>query len=100
MLESRPVYERPGYSTLIGRIRNNVRTYIRKQIELPKQEIAEILKANLNAVKWFGIAFAFLFLPGVYFWAGRGPRGREAAFLAIACWVVAIAFGRGIITGT
>lgn len=59
MLDSRPVYERPGYSTLIGRIRNNVRAYIRKQIELPKQEIAEIIKANLNAVKWFGIAFAF-----------------------------------------
>jgi uncharacterized membrane protein YqjE len=53
------VYERPGYRTLIGRIRNNVRTYIRKQIELPKQEIAEILKANLNAAKWFGVAFAF-----------------------------------------
>jgi hypothetical protein len=55
------VYERPGYSTLIGRIRNNVRTYIRKQIELPKQEIAEIVKANLVAVKWFGIALAFVF---------------------------------------
>lgn len=59
MLESRPMYERPGYSTLIGRIRNNVRTYIRKQIELPKQEIAEIVKANLGAVKWFAIALAF-----------------------------------------
>lgn len=59
MVESRPVYERPGYSTLIGRIRNNVRTYIRKQIELPRHEIAEIVKANLNAVKWFGIALAF-----------------------------------------
>lgn len=59
MLESRPVYERPGYRTLIGRIRNNVRAYVRKQIELPKQEIAEILKANLNAAKWFGVAFAF-----------------------------------------
>ena len=67
MLESRPVYERPGYSTLIGRIRNNVRTYIRKQIELPKQEIAEILKANLNAAKWFGIAFAFVFLTLIAF---------------------------------
>ena len=67
MLESRPVYERPGYSTLIGRIRNNVRTYIRKQIELPKQEIAEILKANLNAAKWFGIAFAFLLLTLISF---------------------------------
>jgi ABC-type multidrug transport system fused ATPase/permease subunit len=62
MLESRPVYERPGYTTLIGRIRENVRRYIRKQVELPKQEIAEILKANLNAVKWFGIAFALLFM--------------------------------------
>jgi len=62
MVHSRPVYERPGYTTLIGRIRNNVRTYLRKQIELPKQEIAEILKANLNAVKWFGIAFALLFM--------------------------------------
>src|SRR6266498_4068749 len=67
MLESRPVYERPGYSTLIGRIRNNVRTYIRKQIELPKQEIAEIIKANLNAAKWFGIAFAFLCLTLIAF---------------------------------
>ncbi|HEY4025788.1 MAG TPA: hypothetical protein VGO86_05095 [Candidatus Dormibacteraeota bacterium] len=46
----------------------------------------------------YGI-FAFLFLPGVYFWAGRGPRDREAAFLAAACWIVAIAFGRGIVTG-
>jgi len=62
MLESRPVYERPGYTTLIGRIRNNVRTYLRKQVELPKQELAEILKANLNAAKWFGIAFALLFM--------------------------------------
>ena len=44
-------------------------------------------------------AFAFLFLPGIYFWAGRGTKAREAAFLAIACWVVAVAFGRGILTG-
>src|SRR6266498_945808 len=63
MLESRPVYERPGYTTLIGRIRNNLRTYLRKQIELPKQELAEILKANLNAAKWFGIAFIAIWLP-------------------------------------
>ena len=54
-----PVYERPGYSSLLGRIRNNVRTYIRKQIELPKQEIAEIIQANLRAVKWFAVAAAF-----------------------------------------
>ena len=27
--------------------------------ELPRQELTEILKANLNAAKWFGIAIAF-----------------------------------------
>ena len=54
------MYERPGYRTLIGRIRDNVRLYVRKQLELPRQEIAEIIKANLRAAKWFGIAFAFV----------------------------------------
>ena len=54
------MYERPGYRTLHGRIRDNVRLYIRKQIELPKQEIAEIIRANLRAAIWFGVAFAFV----------------------------------------
>jgi uncharacterized membrane protein YqjE len=54
------LYERPGYRTLLGRIRNNVRLYIRKQLELPRQEIAEIVRANLRAAVWFGIAFAFV----------------------------------------
>ena len=54
------MYERPGYQTLLGRIRSNIRLYIRKQIELPKQEIAEIIRANLRAVVWFGVAFAFV----------------------------------------
>jgi uncharacterized membrane protein YqjE len=48
--------ERPGYSTLVGRIRDNVRALILKQIELPKQEIAEIVQANLGAVKLFAVA--------------------------------------------
>jgi hypothetical protein len=55
------MYDRPGYRTLLGRIRENVRTYIRKQLEMPRQEIAEIVQANLVAVKWFGIALAFVF---------------------------------------
>jgi len=54
------LYERPGYRTLLGRIRNNVRLYIRKQLELPRQEIAEIVRANLRAAMWFGVAFAFI----------------------------------------
>jgi uncharacterized membrane protein YqjE len=53
------MYERPGYRTLLGRIRENVRTYIRKQLELPRQEIQEIVQANLRALVWFGVAFAF-----------------------------------------
>jgi uncharacterized membrane protein YqjE len=54
------MYERPGYRTLLGRIRDNVRLYIRKQIALPQQEIAEIMRANLRALMWFGIALAFV----------------------------------------
>ena len=57
-----PVYERPGYSTLLGRIRENVRTYIRKQLELPRQEIAEILAANKRAAMWLGVAAALAFM--------------------------------------
>jgi uncharacterized membrane protein YqjE len=54
-------YERPGYRTLLGGLRAKVRTYIRKQLEMPRQEIAEIVQANLVAAKWFGIALAFVF---------------------------------------
>lgn len=53
------MYERPGYQTLLGRIRGNVRTLIRKQLELPKQELAEIVQANLQALKWLVIGAAF-----------------------------------------
>ena len=54
------MYERPGYRTLLGRVRDNVRLYIRKQLELPRQEIAEIVAANLRAAMWFGVALAFV----------------------------------------
>ena len=51
--------------------------------------------------------FAIVFLPGVYLYADRGRaerderlrRAREAALLAGACWVVAIAYARGFMTG-
>ena len=46
----------------------------------------------------YGI-FAIVFLPAVYFYAARGPRVREAALMAASCWIVAIAFARGIATG-
>jgi heme A synthase len=53
----------------------------------------------------YGI-FAIVFLPGVYLYAARGSRdrddrwrAREAALMAASCWIVAVAFGRGISTG-
>jgi uncharacterized membrane protein YqjE len=55
------MYERPGYRTLLGRLRDNVRLYIRKQLELPRQEIAEIVRQNVRALIWFGLALAFVF---------------------------------------
>src|SRR5688572_26195421 len=57
-VHSPSLYERPGYRTLLGRIRDNVRLYVRKQLELPRQEIAEIVRANMRAATWFGIALA------------------------------------------
>ena len=62
VVRSPAVYEGLGYKSLFGRVRSNVRALIRKQLELPKQEIAEIVKANLNAAKFFGVALAFTFL--------------------------------------
>jgi uncharacterized membrane protein YqjE len=59
-VQSPSLYERPGYRTVLGRIRENVRALIRKQLELPRQEIAEIVRANLRAAMWFGVAFAFV----------------------------------------
>lgn len=59
-VQSPSLYERPGYRTLLGRVRDNVRLYIRKQLELPRQEIAEIVRANMRAAIWFGITLAFI----------------------------------------
>jgi uncharacterized membrane protein YqjE len=52
------MHERPGYATLFGRIRENARQLLRRHIELPKAEIAEIVQANLGAVKLFAVAAA------------------------------------------
>ena len=46
----------------------------------------------------YGI-FAAVFLPGVYTYVSSGARDREAAFLAASCWIVLIAYGRGLTTG-
>ena len=61
VVRSQTVYGSPGYKTLFGRVRSNVRALVRKQLELPRQEIAEIVRANVRAVIWFGVALAFVF---------------------------------------
>ncbi len=43
--------------------------------------------------------FALAALPGVFVYVARRPPDQEAAFLAATCWVVLVAFGRGITTG-
>jgi len=48
--------ERPGYATLIGRIRDNARLLVRRHIDLPREEVAQIVQANLGAVKLFAVA--------------------------------------------
>lgn len=44
-------------------------------------------------------AFAVLFLPGAYLYSHGGTQRRETAVMAGACWIVAIAYFRGIATG-
>lgn len=44
-------------------------------------------------------AFAVLFLPGAYLYSHGGTQRRETLVMAGACWIVAIAFFRGISTG-
>lgn len=46
----------------------------------------------------YGI-FAVLFLPGVFVYARERKPDTEAAILTIACWIVVIAYYRGIATG-
>ena len=44
-------------------------------------------------------AFAALFLPGAYLYSQGGNKRRETLVFAGACWIVAIAYFRGIATG-
>ena len=44
-------------------------------------------------------AFAILFLPFMFVYTSRGDRYREAAFLSASCWIVLVAFIRGLMTG-
>ena len=46
----------------------------------------------------YGI-FALVFIPGAYLYSRGGTQRRESVVLAGACWIVSIAFYRGIATG-
>ena len=66
MLESDRVTTPSGgpasYRSLLGDIREKVRVYVAKQLLLPRQEITEIIRANLRAAMWLGVALIFFFL--------------------------------------
>src|SRR6266850_357815 len=69
------MYERPGYRTLLGRIRENVRLYIRRQIDLPKQVIAVIA---IWLPLWASALIVFvLFIGGVALSGWRGYKNLE-----------------------
>jgi sterol desaturase/sphingolipid hydroxylase (fatty acid hydroxylase superfamily) len=89
-----------GYKTLLGRVRSNLRALIRKQFELPRQEIAEIVRANLRAAKFFGVAAAFALLAMialvvflVALVAIVLPWWLSALIVLVLCAVVAAVFG-------
>ncbi|MFZ0215594.1 MAG: hypothetical protein WAM30_06580 [Candidatus Dormiibacterota bacterium] len=44
-------------------------------------------------------AVGLLLLGGPYLWAARGTQEREAATLAVVCWLGAIAFGEDLTSG-
>src|SRR5438105_257055 len=71
MLESDRVSTSSGgpasYRSLIGDIRDKVRAYVAKQVLLPRQEIAEIIKANLKAAAWMGAGAGVLLLGAIAF---------------------------------
>jgi uncharacterized membrane protein YqjE len=70
MLESDAVAFSDGpasYRTLLQSLRAHVRGYVAKQLLLPRQEIQELIAANLLAARWLALAAAFLFLVLVTF---------------------------------
>ena len=103
-----PGYATPGYRTLLGRLRANLRTYIRKQLELPRQEIAEIVRANLRAAIWFGVAAAFglaflialvVLVIALIGLALRALAGLDDPLWAAALAVVGLTAGAAAVTG-
>ena len=63
MLESDDVTNGEGpasYRSLLVELRKHVRAYIAKQLLLPRQEIRELVAANVRAVAWLGAALVFV----------------------------------------
>lgn len=97
---SRRVYDQPGYRTLVGRVRSNIRALIRKHLELPRQEIGEIMQANLRAARVLAIAAAFALLFAialvvflVALLALVLPLWASALIVLLLCGIAAAAFG-------
>ncbi len=57
--------EPSSYRSLLAGLREHARAYIAKQLLLPRQEIRELIMANLRAVAWMGGALGLLFFFGI-----------------------------------
>lgn len=56
-----------SYRSLLGNLRDHARSYVAKQLLLPRQEIRDLVAANLRAVGWLAVAVGFVFLAFVAF---------------------------------
>lgn len=53
----------PGsYRSLLARLREHLRAYVAKQLLLPRQEVQELIAANLRAVGWLAAALGLVVL--------------------------------------
>ena len=56
-----------GYRTLIERLRENGPEFARKHLALAREEIGELVAANLRAAAWVAVALVLVGLVGVAF---------------------------------
>ena len=57
----------PGYRALIGDLRERALAYLRMLVRLGREEVGEILRANLRAAAWFAAALLFVLLLPIAF---------------------------------
>lgn len=57
----------PGYRELTGRLRARARSYVLTLVRLAREEVGELVRANLRAAAWFAVALLFVLLIPISF---------------------------------